>query len=288
MRIILSVIFVLFCDIICFSQTVKKVKSEYTYLAPETQSVGQAKDIALERAKIQIIADEFGTTISQTNYTDVKNRNGISSIDFQSVGMSDLRGEWIETIGNPIYTISYSDGVQSVNVQVEGRIRSLSKSYADINVKLLRNQPDIRFESNEFHNNDDLFIRFVSPIDGYLTIYLLDEDGNAFCLLPYAKQSNGIFRVTANKEYMLFSKNNCSAVERNIVDEYIMTCGAIPEYNKIAIVFSDNHFVKSNDSGTTSLMPRQLPSKDFHKWVAKSRSSDLNMQYIEIPFKIIP
>lgn len=288
MRIVLCAIFVLFSVIMCFSQSLKKVKSEYTYIAPETLSLGQAKDIALERAKIQIIAEEFGTTISQTNYTDVKNRNGRSSIDFQSVGMSDLRGEWIETIGQPVYTISYSDGVQSVNVRVEGRIRSLSNSYADINVKLLRNEPDVRFESNEFHNNDDLFIRFVSPIDGYLTIYLLDEDGNAFCLLPYAKQSNGIFLVSANKEYMLFSKKKCSSIEKNIVDEYVMTCGAIPEYNKIAIVFSDNHFVKSSDSETTSLLPRKLSSNDFHKWVAKSRCSDLNMQYIEIPFKIIP
>lgn len=288
MRFQLNFIFIVLSALMCFSQTVKKVKSEYTFLAPESLSLEHAKDIALERAKMQIIADEFGTTISQTNYTNVNNRNGISSIDFQSVSMSDLRGEWIETIGNPIFSISYSEGIQSVNVQVVGRIRSLSKSYADINVKLLRNEPDTRFESKEFHNNDDLFIRLVSPIDGYITIYLLDEDGNAFCLLPYAKQSNGIFRVTANKEYMLFSKKNCPAVERNIVDEYIMTCGATPEYNKIAIVFSDNHFVKSNDSGTTSLMPRQLPSKDFHKWVAKSRCSDLNMQYIEIPFKIIP
>lgn len=284
----LAALFILFGVLTCYSQTVKKVNSEYTYIAPETLSLDQAKKIALERAKIQVIADEFGTIISQTNFTDVKNRNGISSVDFQSVGVSDLRGEWIETIGEPTYTISYSDGMLSVMVRVSGKIRSLSKSYADISVKLLRNEPDIKFESSEFHNKDCLFVRFVTPIDGYLTIYLLDNDENAFCLLPYAKQSQGIYRVKANIEYLLFSKKACASTERNIVDEYIMTCGPTPEYNKIAVVFSDNHFVKSNDAGVSDLMPRQLPSKDFHRWVSKSRGSDLNMQYIEIPFKILP
>lgn len=288
MRLPIGALLLLLSVMTCYSQTVKKVNSKYTYLAPETQSLDQAKKIALERAKIQVIAEEFGAVVSQTNFTDVKNHNGASSVDFQSIGMSDLRGEWIETIGEPKYTISYSDGMQSVGVEVCGKIRSLSKSYADISVKLLRNEPDVRFESSEFHNKDGLFIRFVSPIDGFLTIYLLDNEDNAFCLLPYARQSHGIFHVAANKEYMLFSKKVCPSVERNVVDEYVMTCGSTPEYNKIAVVFSDNHFVKSNDSGVSDLMPRQLSSKEFHKWVSKSRSSDLNMQYIEIPFKIVP
>lgn len=269
-------------------QKTKTVESEYTYYAPETLSLEQAKEIALERAKIQIIADEFGTIVSQTNYTTVTNSNDNSAVNFQSIGYSDLRGEWIETIGNPAYNITYSAGMQAVNVRVKGKIREITASYAQIRAKLLRNMPELRFESNEFRNNDDLFVHFISPVNGFLSIYLIDNSDNAFCLLPYARQSDGIYTIEANKEYIMFSKSKAALSERSIVDEYIMTCGSTPEPNKLAIIFSENPFVKSSDFGVSDLLPRRLSSSDLNHWLAKSRARDTKMQYIEIPFIIKP
>lgn len=271
-----------------FSQTTRKVSTEYTYLAPESMALQQAKEIALNRAKIQSIADEFGTSISQTNYTKILTGNNKSSVDFQSIGLSDLRGEWIETVGEPIYDISYSDGIQIVKVLVKGTIRKIDTSQANICAKILRNKPDIRFESSEFRNNDDLFVSFSSPIDGYLAIYFLDNVDNAFCLLPYARQTNGFYYVMANKEYIFFSKEYCGPSEIGIVDEYTMSCEGQTEYNRIVIIFSDNRFIKSNDIGKSDTLPRQLNIKDFNNWLAKSRVSDYNMQVLEIPFTIIP
>lgn len=269
-------------------QKLKTVESEYTYYAPETLSLEQAKEIALERAKIQVIADEFGTVVSQTNYTTIRNANGNSAVDFQSIGYSDLRGEWIETIGNPTYSISYSDGMQAVNVMVKGKIREIKSSYAQIQAKLLRNMPELRFESAEFRNNDDLFVHFISPVNGFLSIYLIDNSETAFCLLPYARQTDGIFTIEANKEYILFSKSKATLPDRSIVDEYVMTCGIAPESNKLAIIFSENPFVKSSDIGVSDKLPRQLSAADLNHWLAKSRARDTKMQYIEIPFKILP
>ncbi|MEE0336507.1 MAG: DUF4384 domain-containing protein, partial [Prevotella sp.] len=94
-------------SICCFSQKIKKVEGEYTYIVPENVDLEKAKHIALERLKIQLIADEFGTTISQSNSTFVKNSNGESDVDFLSIGGSEVRGEWIETIGKPQFNISY-------------------------------------------------------------------------------------------------------------------------------------------------------------------------------------
>lgn len=74
------------------------MEGEYTYIVPENVDLEKAKHIALERLKIQLIADEFGTTISQSNSTFVKNSNGESDVDFLSIGGSEVRGEWIETI----------------------------------------------------------------------------------------------------------------------------------------------------------------------------------------------
>lgn len=280
--------FFIFFSVVAFSQTTKKVTAEYTYYAPETLSLEQAKEIALERAKAKIIADEFGAVVSQTNYTTIRNSDGNSAIDFQSIGYSDLRGEWIETIGDPTYNISYSDGMQSVNVKVKGKIREIINSYAQIRVKLLRNIPELSFESSEFRNNDDLFVHFISPINGFLSIYLIDNSETAFCLLPYARQSEGVFTIEANKEYILFSKSKSEFSDRLTIDEYVMTCGTAPEHNKLAIIFSENPFVKSSDIGVSNRLPRQLSACDLNNWLAKSRARDTKMQYIEIPFIIKP
>ena len=100
------------------AQRTEKVRAEYIYHAPENISLEEAKRIALERAKIQAIADEFGTIVSQSNTTLVSNRNGESSTDFFSLGGSEVKGEWIETIGQPSYDISYEQNMLVVKVTV--------------------------------------------------------------------------------------------------------------------------------------------------------------------------
>ena len=98
------------------AQRTEKVRAEYIYHAPENISLEEAKRIALERAKIQAIADEFGTIVSQSNTTLVSNRNGESSTDFFSLGGSEVKGEWIETIDLPEYDINYEQGMLVVKL----------------------------------------------------------------------------------------------------------------------------------------------------------------------------
>ena len=82
-----------FLTVALFAQRTEKVRVEYTFHAPENISLEEAKRIALERAKIQAIADEFGTVVSQSNTTLVSNRNGESSTDFSSLAESEVKGE---------------------------------------------------------------------------------------------------------------------------------------------------------------------------------------------------
>ena len=54
------------------AQKVKTVAGEYTYAAPQNVTLREAKDYALQRAKIKALADEFGTTVSMTNSSFAK------------------------------------------------------------------------------------------------------------------------------------------------------------------------------------------------------------------------
>lgn len=263
-----------------FAQRVEKVTAEYVYHAPENISLEEAKYIALERAKIQAIADTFGTIVSQSNFTTIANRNGKSDVDFFSLGGSEVKGEWIETIGKPEYAISYEKGLLVIKASVIGRIREIVSVKVDFKAKVLCNGTDLKYERSDFRNGDDLYLYFQTPVDGYLTVYLLDETTQmVYCLLPYKNSDKVSLPVRHDVPYVFFSQN-ASAEDVSEIDEYVMTCNREVERNVIYVVFSMNQFIKANSSENMDLMPRQLPFEDFQKWLVKCRTRDQKM-YVE-------
>ena len=279
MRFCLIIILLLSFPTTFFAQQVKKVVGTYTYYAPEDISLDRAKRTALERAQIEAIAEAFGTDISQHNSTRVTNKNGHSDIDFLSISSSDVKGEWIETIGDPEYTIHYDKNMLVVKCVVKGNIREIESAPIDIKAKVLRNGTEDRFESSEFRNGDDMYLSFQSPTDGFLTVYLLDDNGDAFCLLPYRKQTDGIQKISANTTYTFFSEKDVALADRTIVDEYTLTCENNTENNQIYIIFSPNSFVKANDNDIGEYLPREIDAKAFQKWLAKVRRKDKQLNF---------
>lgn len=272
------------CCLICllfsiysFSQKTKTVDGEYTYVVPENVDLGKAKYTALERLKIQLIADEFGTIISQSNSTMVKNINEKSDINFLSVGSSEVKGEWIETIGTPIFKTEIFGDQLVVKVWAKGKIREIISSNIDIDVHILRNGTEDKFESEEFKSGDDLYISLISPINGYVAIYLIDNDNTAFCLLPYQNQEYGNIKIRANERYVFFSEELAVPNIRQYVDEYTMTCNHARELNQIYVVFSPNTFIKPIDNKETEDIPRELSNNAFQKWLSKCRTRDKDM-----------
>lgn len=276
MKHILLLLSILF-TIPVFSQKMKTVEGEYTYHAPENVTLEEAKRIALDRAKIQALADAFGTIVSQTNATHVQNRNGSSDIDFLSIGGSEVKGEWIETIGEPQYDISYEQGMLVVKVSVRGKAREIVSAQIDIKAKVLRNGTEDKFESDEFRDGDDLYLSFVSPVSGYLAVYLVDDERKAYCLLPYQNQEDGNFRIKSNKRYFFFSEKEAEKELIHLVDEYTMTCSKETERNTIYLVFSPNAFAKACDNSVSENLPRELDYADFQKWITGQRKHDESM-----------
>lgn len=260
------------------AQKIEKVHGECTYHVPDNISLEEGKRTALERAKIQAIADAFGTLVSQNNSSIVKNENGKSSVDFLSIGGSDVKGEWIETIGEPMFDIFYESNMLTIKVSIDGKAREIKNAAIDFEAKLLRNGTEEKYESNEFGNGDDLYLYFKSPINGYLAVYLLDENTQqVFCLLPYKSSGEPAYKIIHDKPYVFFS---CQKAEDNPsgVDEYTMTCEHSMEQNTICIVFSPNMFAKAFAEDGNAGLPRQLSLKEFQKWLGKCKANDTSIQ----------
>ena len=276
MRLTLTILLSVF-SLTVLAQKVKTVEGEYTYHAPENVTLEQARRTALERAQAQAVADEFGTLVSQSDFTRVENSDGASKVDFLSLGGVEAKGEWIETISEPEYNIRYEGNMLVITCKVRGKAREIVSAQIDFTAKVLRNGTEEKFESAEFRNGDDLYLLFQSPVKGYLAVYLVDADGQAFCLLPYRSQTEGVYPVKANQRYVFFNERLAPYSERRQVDEYVMTTDRSSESNQIYVIFSTNQFSKAVDGGVREGLPRELSQEDFHRWLAKCRKSDKDM-----------
>ena len=266
-----------------FGQETRIASGTYTFYASGDMSVERAKTVALDRAKIQIIAQEFGTYVQNTATTVVANSIRSSSVQVFSIGESDVRGEWLETIGEPQYgEIRYEDRLLVVPVYVKGRIREVVSAPVVIQAKVLCNGTQDRFERADFHHMDDLFLSFISPVKGYLTVYCYDGEDTVYCLLPYQSSSSGVQAIEANRKYVFFSKENNEGEET--VDEIFVTAEKEHEYNRIYIIFSTNPFTKAVDEAGAPhdglQLPRNLSFKEFNQWLARCRRADYSMQVL--------
>ncbi|MDE7410590.1 MAG: DUF4384 domain-containing protein, partial [Paramuribaculum sp.] len=147
------------------AQRSERVTAEYTYYAPESMSIDEAKRIALERAKQEAIATQWGTMVSQANTSVVVNDNGSSDTRFYSVGGTQVKGEWIETLGEPRYDISFTEGILIVKVNVSGRIREFDHTSPAIDVRTYRNFIGRNHESVDFFDGDDLYMTVEAGVD---------------------------------------------------------------------------------------------------------------------------
>lgn len=270
-------------SIVAGAQKVETVSATITFYASESMTIEEAKRIALDRAKIQAIADKFGTTVSQNNSTVVKNQNGESSIDFVSIGGSEIKGEWIETIGVPKYDIEYDNRFLIVKCEVKGRAREITRPVFDILSKPLRNGTDIRNESYNFKDGDDLFLYFTSPIDGFISVYLLDEFNQiVYNILPYKSLNFTSVKIIANKEYIFFSKNHAEKNEKKDVDEYTLTSDLGMEFHTLYILFSPTEIGRLRELKSDDIsLPKNVSYVKFQSWLSKTLLRDKNLQLIQ-------
>lgn len=262
------------------AQKVRTASGSYTYYVPSNVPKERAEIIAFDRLRAQILADEFGTLVSATNYTHIENANGKSSVNFASFGESEVKGEWLETVGTPKYSYTMDEqGGLVITVSATGKIREITTPPIDFKAKLLRNATDDVFESDSFKENDRLYMSFHSPVAGYLTVYIFDGESDVYRMLPYSNQEIEVMPVEANKRYVFFSlRDTKTGVSSDLIDEYLLSCSKRIEYNRVYVIFSPNKYIKPVDSfGKNVDDPRVLKFEDFQKWLTKYRKSDSSM-----------
>ena len=258
-----------------------RVSVDYTYYAPPSAGEDEAKVNALKRAKLQAVEDHFGTTVQQNNSTLVIADGNNSDVKFTSQAESEVRGEWVQTIGVPEYKVWY-DGGLVVNVRVKGLISPIDETQTDLDIKVLCNGVSDKFERTEFHDGDDLFVRVTSSVDGFIAVYLSDMN-NVYCLLPYPDDDGHASFIRGGVARTLFSYDHNDADES--VKQYHLTCEQGVEVNMLYVIFSVKNFDKAVDDMADTLLPRQLPDERFRKWLSSCKRRDRQFQIREFALR---
>lgn len=281
-KVVLFILCVLSLPLFAGKDKLTNVSITYDYLSNDrNESRAEAEIHAIEKAKRRALENAFGVDVSSIVVSMDKETsdNGrlFSDEEFFSLGSTVAKGEWIETISENILNIYHDGQLWHVRVFVEGKAREKSGVPIDIQYAFINNAHD-KQNRTTYYDNDDIFLRFTSPVAGALCVYLIDNEKTAYCLLPYMRSDKGYQDVRANKEYLFFS----SDTDRE-ADEYVLTTQTEVEHNVLYVIFSPNKFTKARDkkgarNWRKQQVPRNLPYKDFVEWLAQVQTADKNMQ----------
>lgn len=305
MKKILFLLFTVFLSGFTYARDpkVKTVNNfDYYYQINPRQSIAEERINAIQQAKIKAIEEAFGTVLSQTNYSSLRNGSDGGNERFYSFAESDVNGEWIETVSEDAQIVS-QDGIDFYHVKLKGKVRELISNRIDIDWALMANGTDPKKDkvrNDTFTVGEYLYVYFMSPVDGYLAIYLADcdEEQMVQCLVPYRGVNEGSMKIEANKPYVFFSREHADESIRNKVGRIKVNSHNPIDYNRLVVLFSPNEFTKTIDNDAPSsiitdtygneihTLPRQLDFKTFQQWLAKTRLKDPDMQNIGTIFKI--
>lgn len=221
-----------------------RVSAIYEYTSNNhDESPEQAKNNAIQKAREKALEEKFELDVSNVSSTYVHSRideEETSSVaDVFALGGTALRGEWIETIEEKVLEESYMKGFWVIKVYVSGKARNNTKEKTEIKYALINNTHD-KYGRDQYHDGDDIFLRFSSLVNGSLCVYLIDESQNAYCLkhilvkFIFLAIFNLLYKVFAfHCKNFIFSRSFCNGMQKIL---YLCSLNSKMELWNISIV----------------------------------------------------
>ena len=255
----------------------------------------ETRSKAKELGKINAIENAFGTYTEQQ--MDMTIKDGTTS--YNIIGTTKVNGDWIETIdinfredfkkektANGIISIKY------VTCIIKGKVRKSSPK-ASLEYIIL-NAPNLNSRTQSFYHEEQLYIYFKSPVEGFISIFLEDEDA-VYRVLPYINMRDNCqsgVPIQSDTDYLFFSPDN-NPFPNQLVDEpSLLTLKKDIEYNYLYIIFSEDEFVKPMLENSVivneRIIPKQLSINKFQRWLANNRAFSENFQDIRVKVSIEP
>ena len=282
-------------------QNIRNASGMAQFRLEEDLSMDDLKDKLRHHAIINAIEREYGTYVSQESFVDIDDGN----TQFRIFGKSEIRGEWLKTTHEDFKEEirKSKDGRRTRNelwmsLKIEGKVRELTQPDIEFNFFTTNCQKEV-CRTSIFENGEPMYFYFNTPTDGYLSIYVVEND-EAFRLLPYKNmpvQYKNAVPVVADKDYVFFSpygeNEYFDNFSRYLIDELVMLTDKDEEYINLYLVFSTEEFTKpSLDNPETGLdedyeIPKSLKASTLTSWLESNRINNVNFYYKQIKLKIV-
>lgn len=303
-------IFSILISSLSYGQEVKPViiksKSQVQWY-PERESKSQARERALERAKIKALEKAFGTLVMQGNTVYIENKKTGEKVEtnttFKMIGNTAVKGEIIQILKEDYKETKKKERINRKKVEltyINCNLTIEAKEISDTKIEVESyplNSVHLMKPVTEFKQGDDLFLYFRSPLNGYLTVFL-DDGKQAQCLLPYRNMPDGLeeaMPIKADKEYVFFSDkpdHNYFNDDFFAEDLYELAASSKKDLNELFVVFSKqplNKPILKKDENNELLielekedyeLPRVLESGTLKEWLIKIQQVRSDLQII--------
>ena len=280
---ILLIISSLFLSSILYGQKMRTVQGSFSYPIPDGQSIGEARHYALKYAKTKILADTFGTTVHSSSF--IQSDNGDQR--YMSLNETEVLGEWVQTVGEPVFERSIVNDHFVLTVTVTGKVREVTRAKTDLKVRIMRNGLGDRFISDSFVEGDYIYLSFLSPVNGYLVVYMSDGK-QAQRMLPYHLQEGGSVKIYADQTYIFFSPDySYPGIDDRAVQRYRLSCDSSIEMDRLYVVFSPHEFTKpAGRKGGDIIHPESLSFHDFQSWIGKIQRQDKSLNVVAVDLTV--
>lgn len=258
-----------------YAQKTCVVEADYTYYAPFTMSPAEAQIHAVALAKNKALFEKFGSIVSSNRLMMQASTNGRETDVFSALDECETKGEWLKDIEMDVVERMFTKDGFNLSVHVKGEAREIVSTPIKLDVKVLCGGTGDASERKEFNEGEDFHMSFCSPVNGFLAIFFIDDDGNAFRLLPFANSNGNPYSIKHDQKYTFFTREDGNEVKT--------TCTRPIEFNHIYTIFSPHKFQKPVDLGVAEIkdegliLPPQLSLKDFQKWLLGLRKYDKDL-----------
>ena len=280
---------------------VRQASGTALFRLEENMSKDDLKDKLRHHAIINAIEREYGTYVTQESFVDVDDGN----TQFRIFGKTTIRGEWLKTTDEAFAEEmrKTKDGRRNkhelwMSLKIEGKVRELSQPDIDFNFFTTNCRKQI-CKTSLFENGEPMYFHFSAPVDGYLSIYTIENE-KAFRLLPYQNMPviyNDAVPVIADTDYVFFSpygeNDYFEDFSRHLVDELIMLTEDEEEFVNLYLVFSTEKFIKPSltkpeeNREADYDAPKSLQASTLTSWLENNRINNVNFYYKQLRLKIV-
>lgn len=257
-----------------WAQKEKEVHGTFTFFVGENDDITlmAARRKCIESAKAEAIKAAFGEMVTSDVIVIESETNGDSNSKYWENTILKAKGEWIEDTRKPEVSVTYENDRLLFNAEVWGIAREIIQAQTELQWSVLTGDSEKTRETDEFKSGERVFVKFRSPADGYVAIYLITGDDETQCLLPYKKNPTGRHHIKQNTDYLFFDKEQDPDAQN-----YKLSTPHEIENNELVIIYSKNPFTKCNEITGDRQHPNSLSTLDFQKWLLKCQRADKDM-----------